>query len=101
MHTLQHQMPAPINPHHSLLRRASPRQKDNALFPLPAHGLYHFLREPLPALACMTIRFVCAHGQTGIEEQHTAVGPGCQESGFVGRRLEVGIVSGEGDVDVL
>lgn len=44
---------------------------------------------------------MCPDGQAGVEQEHAAVGPGCQETAFVGRRLEAWVVDFEAFVDVL
>ena len=43
---------------------------------------------------------MCTDSETGVEEQDPTIGPGCEETAFVGWWSEGGIVVFEGDVDI-
>lgn len=101
MHTLQHQMPTPINPRNALLRGAAPSQEHNTSRPLRIHNLNNLLRELLPTLIRMTVCLVRSHGQARIQQQHTVIRPRRQQTAVLRGRAELGIVFLEGFVDVL
>lgn len=48
----------------------------------------------------MTVRFVGTNCQAGVEEKDAAIGPGCEQTAFVGRWSEGRIVIFEAGVDV-
>lgn len=76
MRTLQHQMPRPTNPLDPIFRRLAPSQENHPLHPLRRDGVDDLLREFLPALVGVRVCGVGADRQAGVEEEHTAVGPG-------------------------
>lgn len=101
MRTLQNQVLAPIHTFYPLLRRLAPSQEDNALGAFGGHGIDDFLRELFPTLAGVRISVVGADGEARIQEEHSAVGPGGEEAGVLGRRRERWVVFLEALVDVL
>ena len=101
MHTLQHQMPTPVDLGTPLLRRTAPCEEHDAPRPLQGDGVDDFLRELFPALLRMAIGFVCADSQTGIEKQDAAVCPGSEKAASFGRFFEGWVIVFERDVHVL
>ena len=49
----------------------------------------------------VAIRLVCAYCKTGVQEQHAAIGPRCQETAILGWRREGRVILLQGNVDVL
>lgn len=101
MHTLQHQMLAPINLRATLLRRRAPSQEHDAVRALSGDGVDDFLREALPPLFAVAVGLVCADGETSIQQQNTAVSPRSEQATVPRRGLEVRVVLFQGDVHVL
>ena len=100
MHALQHTMLLPIDLGDSFPCRRAPRQKHHAPRPRLGYDLDDFLREALPAVVGVAIRFVSADGEAGVEEEDAAVGPRGEEAAVLGGFLEGGVIFFEGDVDV-
>lgn len=101
MHTLQDAMLIPVNLDNSLAGGLTPSQENHASRPNFRDGIDDLLCEFLPAPVRVTVRFMRSNGQAGIQQQHTPVGPRCEEAAVLGRWLEGRVVFGNRDIDVL
>jgi len=68
MHALQNQVLVYGDPFRSVLRRCSPGEEYNAVGSYLDHGVNHFLREELPALAGVRVGLALADCQTRVQE---------------------------------
>jgi len=82
------------------LGRRSPSQEHHSSGPLRSNSIYDLLREFLPAAIGMRVGFVSTHGETGVEQEDAAVGPGSEEAAVLGGWDEGGVVFGKRFVDV-
>jgi hypothetical protein len=101
MHTLQDEMSFLVDLADSLASWRAPGEKDNTLGSLSSHEINDLLREGFPAPISVRIGLVSTHSQTGIEEEHTTISPWSKQSAPVGRWCEVGIIVGDGFIDIL
>lgn len=101
MHTFQHQMLRPFDASTPLLCRRAPGQEHHTSRALRHDRINHLLCKAFPALVCMGVGLVRTNGQARVQEQHSAVGPGGEQATVFRRGREVGVVVGEGLVDVL
>lgn len=100
MHRLQNTMLRLINLGHPRPRRFPPRQKHDSIAPHPRNKVNRLLREPLPSLAGVTVRRVCANSQTSVEHKDTPLCPGNEETPVIRGWHKVWVVLFDALVDV-
>jgi len=100
MSRLEDEMTAFVDFGASILRRLAPSDEHNASRSLLGHGVYDLLGEEFPALLRVAVCLMCADSETRIQQQHTTVGPWCQEAAFIGWGFEVRIVLLKSLIDV-
>lgn len=87
-------------PHHPLLGRLPPSQKHHAVRPRLGHRIDDLLGKRFPALASVAICRACLHGETRIQHQDAALGPGGKEAASLWGIFEIWIILFDGRVDV-
>lgn len=92
VHTLQYAMPSFIHLLHPLSRRLAPSQEHHPLRPPLRRNIDDLLREPLPALLRMAIRFMRSDRKTRVQQQHAAVSPRGEQAAVVGRSFEKRVI---------
>lgn len=93
MHAFQDAMFGSIDLRDSRLGGRAPDQEHDPSGPLLGYNINDFLREFFPPFVRMAVGFPRAHGQDGIEQEDTLLGPGDEQAAFVGRRLERRVIA--------